>query len=77
MQEGSEEREGASQELAATFSGSHSCHDRDLCFGGITPNRVGIKIYACVYIHIYIYIYIYIYIQGKFHILLGGVCERC
>jgi hypothetical protein len=43
VQEVSEEREGVSQELSGTFSGSHRCHDRDLCFRGITPNRVGIK----------------------------------
>lgn len=42
MQGVSEEREAASQELSGTFSGSHRCHDRDLCFGGIAPNRVGI-----------------------------------
>lgn len=34
VQEVSEEREGVSQELSGTFSGSHRCHDRDLCFRG-------------------------------------------
>lgn len=62
MQEVSEEREGVSQELSGTFSGSHRCHDRDLCFRGITPNRVGIKKKN---------------LQGKFHTLFGGICERC